>query len=100
RVVWIIGLLFLIFASNKLVEFLADAAAGKLPADIIFNMLWLKMLAIQPKLLPITLFLAVLLAYARLARDNELAILATSGVGKTHQLKIVIRLTVLFCLVV
>jgi len=100
RVVWIAGLLFLIFASNKFVDFLADAAAGKLPVNMILNMLWLKMLAIQPELLPVTLFLAVLLAYARLSRDNELAVLATSGVGKTHQLMIVARLAALLCLVI
>ena len=98
RVAWIAGLLFLIFASNKFVDFLADAAAGKLPVNMILNLLWLKMLAIQPKLLPVTLFLAVLLAYARLSRDNELAILATSGVGKKDQIMIVTRLAALFCL--
>ena len=100
RIAWIVGLLFLVFASIKLVDFLADAAAGKLPVHMIFNMLWLKMLAIQPKLLPVTLFLSVLIAYARLSRDNELAILATSGVGKSDQLKIVARLAALLCLVV
>lgn len=100
RIIWIVGLLFLIFASIKFVDILADAAAGKLPADMIFKMLWLKMLASQPTMLPLAIFLAVILAYARLSRDNELAILATSGIGKFEQMKIVSRLAVFLCLIV
>ena len=67
---------------------------------MVFKMLWLKMLASQPTLLPLAIFLAVILAYARLSRDNELAILATSGVGKLEQMKIVSRLAVYLCLIV
>lgn len=100
RVIWIAGLLFLIFASNKFIDILADAAAGKLPADMIFKMLWLKMLASQPTMLPLAIFLSVILAYARLSRDNELAILATSGVGKLEQMKIVTRLALYLALIV
>ena len=100
RIIWITCLLFLIFAGNKFVDILADAVAGKIPADMIFKMLWLKMLATQPTMLPLAIFLAVILAYARLSRDNELAILATSGVGKFEQMRIVSRLAVILCLVV
>ena len=99
-IVWIAGLLFLIFASNKFVDYLVDAAAGKISSELIFKMLWLKLLSVQTTLLPVTLFLAVILVYSRLTRDNELAVLATSGVGKKHQLSIVARLAAVLCLVV
>jgi lipopolysaccharide export system permease protein len=100
RLFWIAGLLFLVLASNKFVEFLADAAAGKIGVELIFKMLWLKMLAVQPKLLPIILFLSVILAYARLNRDNELIILSISGIGKVKQLLIVARFSVVICILV
>ncbi|MEE9552308.1 MAG: LPS export ABC transporter permease LptF [Gammaproteobacteria bacterium] len=100
RLIWIIGLLILIFASNKFVDYLADAAAGKIPSGFIFRMMWLKLLAAQTKLLPITLFLAVILTYSRLVRENELVILATAGIGKLTQLKIVSRFTFVFCIFV
>jgi lipopolysaccharide export system permease protein len=98
RLIWIVGLLFLILASIKFVDYLADAAAGNIAMEFIFRMLWLKILAVQPKLLPITLFLAVILAYSRMAKDNELTILLTAGIGKFTQLKIVSRFALIFCI--
>ncbi len=100
RLIWIVGLLILIFASNKFVDYLADAAAGKIPSGFIFRMMWLKLLAAQTKLLPVALFLAVILTYSRLVRENELVILATAGVGKLTQLQIVSRFTFVFCIFV
>lgn len=84
---WLAGLLFLIFASNRFVEYLADAAAGKLPGDVIFNLLGYKLIGMLPTLLPVALFLAVLLAFSRLLRDSELTILAVAGKGLRFQLR-------------
>ena len=100
RLVWIIGLLMLIFTSNKFVDYLADAAAGNLAPGLIFKMLCLKLLSVQPTLLPVTLFLAIILAYSRLTRDNELIILSTSGVGKAYHLKVIARFTTVICIIV
>ncbi|MBM2829708.1 MAG: export transporter permease LptF [Gammaproteobacteria bacterium] len=100
RLIWIAGLLFLIFATNKFVDYLGDAAAGKIPTDFISKFLWLKMLAIQTEVLPLVLFLAVILTYSRLHRDNELTILAVAGIGTARQLQIVARFSVVFCLLI
>ena len=42
---WITGLLLLVLTSNRFVDYLADAAAGDLPADLLFQILVMKMLA-------------------------------------------------------
>jgi len=97
RLLWIAVFLFLIVMTNKLVDYLAEAASGKIPGTFVFKFLWLKMLAVQPEVLPLVLFLAVTLAFSRLNQDNELAVMATAGIGKSAQLKLVGRFALLFC---
>ncbi len=94
RFLWVAGLLFLIYSSEKFVDYLADAAAGKISSSLVFQLLWLKLVSVLPKLLPVTIFLAVILTYSRLVSDNEMAILSASGVSKLEQLKIVSYLIV------
>ena len=96
RLLWIAGLLILILATHKFVEYLGDAAAGKIPPAYVFKFLWLKTLSAQPEVLPLVIFLAVVLAYARLNQDNELAIMAAAGMGKREQIRITLRFSLVF----
>jgi lipopolysaccharide export system permease protein len=100
KLAWILSLLILVFASNRFVGFLADAAEGSLPADMVFLMLGFKMLATLPKILPISILVAMLLAFSRMVSDRELVILSASGISKLFQLKVVTRFAVVFCLFV
>lgn len=100
KLVWILGLLILVFASNKFVGFLADAAEGSLPADMVFLMLAFKMLATLPKILPISILVAVLLAFSRMVSDRELIVLAAAGVSNLFQIAVVARFAIVFCLFV
>ena len=100
RFLWAAGLLFLIYSSDRFVDYLADAAAGKISSSLVFEILWLKLVSASPKLLPVTVFLAVLLTYSRLVSDNEMAILFSTGMSKLEQLKIVILLVVPVCIVI
>lgn len=100
KLAWILSLLILVFASNRFVGFLADAAEGSLPSDLVFLMLGYKMLATLPKILPISILIAMLLAFSRMASDRELVVLAAAGVSKKFQLLIVTRFAIVFCLVV
>lgn len=100
RFFWLAGLLFLIYSSDRFVGYLADAAAGKISSSLVFEMLWLKLVSVLPKLLPVTIFLAVILTYSRLVSDNEMAIMFTTGMRKLEQLKIVSLFVVPFCVVV
>ena len=100
KLLWILSLLILVFASNKFVGFLADAAEGSLPADMVFLMLGFKMLATLPKILPVSILIAMLLAFSRMATDRELVILAASGISTVFQIKVVARFALVFCLIV
>ncbi len=100
KLIWILSLLILVFASNKFVGFLADAAEGNLPADMVFLMLGYKMLATLPKILPVSILVAILLAFSRMASDRELVILAAAGISKIFQIGVVTRFAIVFCLFV
>jgi lipopolysaccharide export system permease protein len=97
---WILGLLLLVLASNRFVEYLADAAEGKLPAELILQMLAMKLVAMLPKVLPITIFLAVMLAMSRMARDRELVTLFGAGLSEGFQMATVARIAALYALLV
>ena len=100
RFLWVAGLLFLIYSSDRFVGYLADAAAGKISSSLVFEMLWLKLVSALPKLLPVAIFLAVILTYSRLISDNEMAILFSAGISKLEHLKIVTFLIVPICIFV
>ncbi len=100
RFLWVAGLLFLIYSSEKFVDYLAEAAAGKISSSLVFQLLWFKLVSVLPKLLPVTIFLAVILTYSRLVSDNEMAILSASGMSRLEQLKIVSYLIVPVCVFV
>ena len=100
KLLWILGLLILIFASNKFVGFLSDAAEGNLPADMVFMMLGYKMLATLPKIFPISILMATLLVFTRMANDRELIIMEGAGASKAFQMKIVTQFAIIFCFLV
>jgi lipopolysaccharide export system permease protein len=100
KLLWILSLLILVIASNRFVGFLADAAEGSLPPDMVFLMLAYKMLATLPKILPISILVAMLLAFSRMDSDRELVILAAAGISKVFQIGIVVRFALVFCFIV
>ena len=100
KLIWILGLLVLILTSHRFVGFLADAAAGRIPGDLILSMLLMKMLALFPRLLPAAVFLAVILALTRLAGDKELLIMAGAGVSVKQQLFYVFKFSFVFAIFV
>lgn len=92
KIGWILGMLALVLASNRFVDYLADAASGKIPPGLILKMLATNMLSTLPKLLPISIFLAVMLAMARMARDKELVAMFGAGLSEGFQMMAVLRL--------
>ena len=78
--------LFLIFMTNQLADILGDAAADRLPRDAVLAIFGLTALRYLTLLMPITLFLGVTLALARLNRDGEMAALSACGIGLTRLL--------------
>ena len=82
----VMAVLFLIFMTNQLADILGDAASDRLPRDAVLAILGLMALRHLMLLTPITLFLGVTLALARLNRDGEMAALSACGVGSTRLL--------------
>ena len=88
---WIFAILLAILVSDRFVEYLADAAAGELPPNLILQMLTMKMLSQFPKLLPIALLLGVVLALARMTQDRELTVLSGAGVPEGYKIKSILK---------
>ena len=62
-------------------------ARGSLPADLWFEILGLRTSDALSVLLPVAMFLGVLLAYGRLWRDSEMAVLQASGMSSLRLMR-------------
>jgi lipopolysaccharide export system permease protein len=100
RLGWILTFLLAILASDRFVEYLADAAAGDLPPNLILQMLLMKMLSMLPRLLPITLLLGVILALARMTQDRELTVVSSAGVPEAFKIKSILKISAVFAALV
>lgn len=83
----------LIFLSDRFVRYLADAAAGKIPSELILTLITLKFLSALVILLPLTFYIAVMLALGRLYKDSEMIVLAACGVSPLRILAAIFRLS-------
>lgn len=82
NLVAVTGVLWLIYVSTRFARYLADAAVGNMPAEVIFSLLGLSSLGALSILLPIGAFLAVMLALGRMSSDNELTVMAACGISQ------------------
>jgi lipopolysaccharide export system permease protein len=69
----VLGILVMLFASYSAAGFLSDAVNGLLPTSFIAQLVGLKLLIALEVLIPISLYIAVILAFDRLHRDSEFA---------------------------
>lgn len=96
----VVGVLWLIYVATRFARYLADAAVGNLPADVIFSLLWLNSLGALSVLLPIATFLAVLLGLGRMSADNELTVIAACGIAGNRIRRNVLVFTGLMAIIV
>ncbi|CAN5120158.1 LPS export ABC transporter permease LptF [soil metagenome] len=94
---WIVvaSILLFVLLTNQFARVLGLAAADKLPKQAVFTMLWLTTVQYLTVLVPIALFLAIMLAMARLYRDSEMAALMACGSGPRRLYRPVLLLAVL-----
>jgi lipopolysaccharide export system permease protein len=78
----VIGVLLLIYIATRFARYLAQAAVGNLPSEVIFTLLGYSSLGALSLLLPIGAFLAVMLALGRMNTDNELTVMAACGIPR------------------
>ena len=74
-------ILMLILLSSMLARLLGKAADGVLPSEAIFPLLAITGARYFILLIPLSLYLAVLLTFSRLYKDNEMSALSACGIG-------------------
>ena len=76
-----------IFLVVRVMGFLSQAAEGLIPVEAVFILVALKMTAYLDVMIPLMFYIALLMVFARWYRDNEIAVLASAGVGITSFFK-------------
>ena len=77
----VLAVLLLIFMGRFFALYLADASAGEISGDIVFDMLFLRTITSLSVMVPFGLFVAVLLAFGRMYKDSEMTAMAACGIG-------------------
>lgn len=72
-------ILLLVMVGGAVADLLAKIARGRIPPDLLFTLIGLRSVGALTILLPLAILLGVLLAYGRLWRDSEMAVLQSSG---------------------
>jgi lipopolysaccharide export system permease protein len=88
-----------LFVVVSLVNVLAEAAMGEVPARIVLLLLGLQTVKIVGMLLPLALFVGTLLTLGRWYRDSEMTVLAACGVSLVHFVRPLLVLATGFALV-
>lgn len=87
-------LLLLIFASNQFARYLHLAANGELTGNTLMLLMLLHIPILLSLLLPLSLFLAILVAFGRLYADSEMTILQASGVSFAKIMDTTLKLSI------
>jgi len=84
-----------IFLVLRVMGFLSQAADGLIPVGGVLSLVGLKMVAYLDVMLPLMFYIALIMVLNRWHGDQEMAVLASAGIGTSHFLK-PIGLLVLF----
>lgn len=76
-----------IFLVMRVMGFLSQAAEGLIPVSGVLSLVVLKMVSYLDVMLPLMFYIALLMVLNRWYSDQEMAVLASAGVGITHFLK-------------
>jgi lipopolysaccharide export system permease protein len=89
-------ILLIAFLSQQVVRYLNYVAVGKIPTNVLLQLVSFEVPYLLALLLPLGLYMGVLLAYSRVYADNEMAILQMCGFSDFRLL----RLTTVLALIV
>lgn len=95
----ILGVLFAIFISQRVVKYLGQAAKGDISGAMVWQMIGLYSPVLVGFLLPLAFFLGCLLAFSRLYVDSEMAVLRSSGVSEYQLIKMMLPIAVIIALI-
>lgn len=93
-------ILLMVSVGGVMADILGKVADGKVPARLLLSQLGLQFLGYMPYILPLALMLGLLLAFSRLYRDSEMAVLTGTGVGPRRLLRPLLSLVIPVVLVV
>lgn len=79
--------LLVVTLGGTVADVLSKVARGRLPGNLVFEILGLRTLDALTVLVPLAVFIGVLLAYGRLWRDNEMAVLQGAGMPLSDLLR-------------
>lgn len=83
----ILSVLWLIYIATRFARYLAEAAVGNLPNEVIFLLLGYSSLGALTLLLPLSAFLAVMMVLGRMNVDNEIVVMSACGLGTKTRIK-------------
>lgn len=81
-------ILLIAFLSQQVVRYLNYVAVGKIPTNVLLQLVSFEVPYLLALLLPLGLYMGVLLAYSRVYADNEMAILQMCGFGDLRLLRL------------
>ncbi|MFT6101630.1 MAG: lipopolysaccharide export system permease protein [Candidatus Endobugula sp.] len=76
------SVLLVIIMSGRFVKYLAEAAAGKIDASVLFAVMFYRLPGFMELILPLGFFVSILLAYGRLYTDSEMTVLFSCGMSR------------------
>ncbi|MDX1635414.1 MAG: LPS export ABC transporter permease LptF [Marinobacter sp.] len=80
------GILLMVFMSGRFIKYLADAAAGELSGDVLFQIMAYRFPGFLELILPLGFFIGILLAYGRMYLESEMTVLYACGVSERQVL--------------
>lgn len=92
--------LLLIFISGQLIALYGKVAGGSLPLKSVMTMLGLDSITNLVVVLPLSFYIGILLAFTRLHKDNEMVVLAASGISEWRVLRALLLVGLIFSLIV
>lgn len=96
----VITVLLLIFVSGQLISLYSKVAGGSLPLKSVMTMLGLDSISNLVVILPLAFYIGILLALTRLHKDNEMVVLAASGISEWRVLRALFGLGLVLALIV
>jgi len=94
----VFAVLMTIFTSQTLMRVLDDAMEGKLPTDLVANMLMLTMPSLAGLILPLSLFIGIFLAHGQMYADSEMTVLKACGVSEWYVTRVTLVLAVIIAI--
>lgn len=94
------AMLLVIIMSGRFIKYLAQAASGMLEPSVLLLIMAYRIPGFLQLILPLSLFLAILLAYGRLYLENEMTVLAATGMSQRRLLAYTLAPALLIALLV